>query len=223
MRGFFITGTDTEVGKSVVTASLAAAYRASGHQPRAVKPLASGSLPPGEDASLIAEHGGHNPINFACFPVPASPERAAKVAGITIDEDGLIQWCRAQTGHPTLMEGVGGWVAPLTPGMTVEDLAIAMGLPVIIVAANKLGMLNHTLLTVEAVRESGLPLAGVVINNGASAPSELQQWNTEDLRRWLGPSVRTTVLDAVDERAYAAAGARIIADLVLPSPRSDRP
>ena len=71
MSGYFITGTDTEVGKSVVTAALAAGFRAQGRVPRAVKPLASGSPPPGEDASLLAKHAEHDPVGFACLPTPA--------------------------------------------------------------------------------------------------------------------------------------------------------
>ena len=74
---------------------------------------------------------------------------------------------------------------PLTSAMTVEDLAMSMRLPVIIVAANRLGMLNHTLLTVDAVRESGLTLAGLVINNAMGPSGELQDWNVADLRRWV--------------------------------------
>jgi dethiobiotin synthetase len=95
------------------------------------------------------------------------------------------------------MEGVGGWAVPLTESLTVEDLAITMAMPVIIVAANRLGMLNHTLLTVEAVRESGLQIAGVVVNNGMGEDSELKQWNVDDIRRWVGPSTTVTTVDVI--------------------------
>jgi len=216
VTGLFITGTDTEVGKSVVTAALAAGFKAQGRAPRAVKPLASGSPPPGEDASLLAQHAGHAPIGFACLPTPASPERAARQAGITIDDDGLMDWCRAQTGDPLLMEGVGGWAVPLTGATTVEDLAMAMRLPVIIVSANRLGMLNHTLLTVDAVRESGLSIAGIVVNNAMGPSGELQDWNVEDLRRWVGPGTPITVLGRVErDEEFAQAGLAIIEALGL--------
>ena len=216
MSGFFITGTDTEVGKSVVTAALAAGYRAQGRAPRAVKPLASGSPPPGEDASLLAKHAGHDPIGFTCLPTPASPERAARQAKVTIDDEGLMDWCRAQSGDPLLMEGVGGWAVPLTSAMTVEDLAMGMRLPVIIVSANRLGMLNHTLLTVDAVRESGLPIAGIVVNNAMGPSGDLQQWNIDDLRRWVGPGAPITVLDALaHDEDYARAGLAMIEALNL--------
>jgi dethiobiotin synthase len=216
MNGFFITGTDTDVGKTVLTTCLASAFRASGRAPRAVKPLASGSEPPGGDATRIAQAAGHGPLGFACLPTPASPERAAREAGVTIDDEGLVAWCRAQVGDPLLMEGVGGWAVPLTEAITVEDLAMAMGHPVIIVAANRLGMLNHTLLTVEAVRESGLPIAGVVINNARDTPSDLQQWNVDDTRRWLGPTVDVAILDQVEtEDDCIRAGQGIIETLRL--------
>jgi len=216
MKGLFITGTDTEVGKSVVTACLAAAYRAAGRSPRAVKPLASGSPPPGEDALLISEAAGHQPLGFACLPEPASPERAARQAGITIDDEGLVAWCKSQSGDPLLMEGVGGWAVPLTASLTVEDLAMAMGLPVVVVAANRLGMLNHTLLTLEAIRGAGLELAGIVVNNAMGTTGELQDWNIADLRRWAGPGVPMATLEQVDSReGFAQAGADIITALKL--------
>ena len=219
MKGLFITGTDTEVGKSVVTACLAAAYRAAGHSPRAVKPLASGSPPPGEDALLISEAAGHQPLGFACLPEPASPERAARQAGITIDDEGLVAWCKSQSGDPLLMEGVGGWAVPLPrPRLRGrgDDLAMAMGLPVIVVAANRLGMLNHTLLTLEAIRGAGLPLAGIVVNNAMGITGELQDWNIADLGRWAGPGVPMATLEQIDSREdFAQAGADIIAALKL--------
>jgi dethiobiotin synthetase len=215
MKGLFITGTDTEVGKTVITAAIAAGLRARGNNPKAVKPLATGSGGPGEDATAIAKAAGHAPAVFACFPEPASPERAARQANIELDDDGFLNWMRAQQGDPLLVEGVGGWAVPLTASLTVEDLAMALNLPVIIVSANRLGMLNHTLLTAEAVRESGLPLAGVVVNNGTEASSPLQAWNIEDLRRWLGPQTPLTVVDRITEADQAAAGEHILTTLNL--------
>ncbi len=211
MSGLFITGTDTEVGKSIVTAALAAGYRAKGRRPSAVKPLASGSAPPGEDALLISKHAGHSPRGFACLPEPASPERAAREAGVSIDDTSLIEWCRSQSGDPLLIEGVGGWAVPLTESLTVEDLAIAMALPVIIVAANRLGMLNHTLLTVEAIRESGLPIGGIVINNAFDSPSNLKEWNEADIRRWVGPATSVITIDRIDtDNQFGVVGSDII-------------
>jgi len=210
MSHLFITGTDTEVGKTIVTACLAAAFRARGQHPKALKPLATGSKGPGDDARLIAAAAGHEPRVFACFPEPASPERAAKQAGITIDDDGFLDWISAQTGDPILVEGVGGWAVPLTPALTVEDLAIRLGHPVVVVAANRLGMLNHTMLTVEAVRESGLELAGVVINNALGEPSDLQEWNIEDLERWLGPETAIATIGPIEADQQTNTGEQLL-------------
>ena len=215
MTGLFITGTDSEVGKTVITASLAAAYRARGNKPKAVKPMATGSAAPGEDATIIANAAGHKPTVFACFPEPASPERAARQAKIDIDDEGFLNWMRAQSGNPLLVEGVGGWAVPLTQSLTVEDLAATLKLPVIIVSANRLGMLNHTLLTAEAVREAGLHLAGVVINNGAAPHSPLQEWNIADIARWLGPDTPIAVVERIESGDETAAGEAILTALNL--------
>jgi dethiobiotin synthase len=195
MKRLFITGTDTEVGKTMVTACLAAAWRARGNSPRAVKPLATGSAPPGTDAEFIATAAGHPPAGFACLPEPASPERAARQARISIDDESLVAWVKAQTGDPVLVEGVGGWSVPITQSMTIEDLAMELGDPVLIVAANRLGMINHTLLTVDAVRQCGLPIAGVVINHLSDERTALQEWNIDDIRRWVGPGTPVATLD----------------------------
>ena len=212
----FITGTDTEIGKTMVTACLAAAWRTRGKAPKAIKPLATGSEPPGEDALFIAQAAGHEPKVFACLPETASPERAAREANISIDDVGLVEWVRAQRGDPLLVEGVGGWCVPLTEAMTVEDLAMAIQAPVLIVAENKLGMINHTLLTVEAVRGCGLPIAGIVINHRSGETSPLHQWNIEDIRRWVGPGVPVASLGPVtDESQQSDAGEALLSTLGL--------
>ena len=217
MSGLFITGTDTDVGKTVVTACIAAAFRARGRAPTAVKPLATGSSAPGSDAETIAAAAGHAPKVFACFPEPASPERAARQAGIEVDDEGFLNWMLAQHGDPLLVEGVGGWAVPLTHSMTVEDLALRLQLPVIIVAANRLGVINHALLTAEAIRECGLTLAGVVINNGTTTPHPLQDWNAEDLRRWLGPATPAAMVGRVESGFDAEVGESILQALGLSS------
>ncbi len=205
MKRLFITGTDTEVGKTMVTASLAAAWRARGQQPRAVKPLATGSGPPGADTEQIAAAAGHAPAGFACLPEPASPERAARQARISIDDQSLVAWVQAQDGEPVLIEGVGGWAVPLTESMTVEDLAMELGHPVLIVSANRLGMINHTLLTVDAVRQCGLEIAGVVINHLSEERTALHGWNIEDIRRWVGPGTPVATFEYIGPDADLAA------------------
>ena len=198
MNGWFITGTDTEVGKTAVTASIAATLRANGADVSAVKPLATGSAPPGEDATLIAQAAGHEPRVHTCLPTPAAPHRAALLAAHTLSFDDILSWVRAQSGTPLLVEGVGGWTVPLTADKRVSDLAIALGLPVIVVAANRLGVLNHTLLTVEAVQASGLTVCAVVLNDHFVTDDALAEWNHADLTAELScPVIRFASQDEV--------------------------
>ena len=182
----FITGTDTDAGKTVVTAAIAAAVRAEGRVVWALKPLATGGPSPGEDAIQISAAAGHPPQVFLTAPQPAAPDRALREAGRPpADWAALLSWIR-RFEEDTLVEGVGGWEVPLGGGRRVSDLAMALGYPVIIVAGNRLGVLNHTLLTAAAVERRGLRLAAVVLNDvpgGAAEP--LRRWNRDDLRQEL--------------------------------------
>ncbi len=208
--GRFVTGTCTEVGKTMVTALLAAAARAEGHAVPAAKPLASGGPPPGEDARLLAAAAGHPPRIHTCLPDPASPDRAARNLGHTLDRGAITAWCRALPG-PRLIEGVGGWEVPLAPGWRVSDLAQDLGHPVIVVAANRLGVLSQTLLTVAAVAARGLPVAGVALVD-PPAPTPLADWNLADLRRELAvPVLRVPWL--ADGQPTAARGAPLLSGL----------
>jgi dethiobiotin synthetase len=197
-----ITGTDTEVGKSVITAALATAIPGC----TAVKPLASGSLPPGEDATLIAEAAGHAPLVRYCAPIPASPDRAMHEAGMYLNWSDLLSWIRGFP-DPLLVEGVGGFAVPLDHTHRVSDLAVDLGYPVLIVAANRLGVLSHTLLTAEAIFFRGLTLAGVVLNTvPGGAPEPLSHWNLSDLRRELPvPVVPFPMVTTTQERRNAGA------------------
>lgn len=211
MKGLLVTGTDTEAGKTVVTAVLAARLRELGLPVRAAKPLATGEPPPGSDARRIAAAAGHAPLNFVCLPAPASPDRAAREAGTTINLAATHTWL-CSLGAPLLVEGVGGWEAPLGGGASVADLGRRLGLPVLVVAPNRLGVLNHVFLTVNAVRARGLWVAGVVLNDGVAraAPEPLASWNAEDLRQ---ADIDVVRLGSVPERGLALEGARLIAAL----------
>lgn len=185
--GAFVTGTDTEVGTSVVTAALAAGFAAAGLPVRALKPLASGGPPPGGDARLIGTAAGHPPLCGACFEAPAVPGRAAALEGATVDPVEIAAWVRAQLrpGTATLIDSFGGWRTPLARGWEVADLAAELGLPVVVVAANRRGVLNHAALTVSAIRGRGLALRGVVLNDAFDCPPEQAAWNRDDLRAQL--------------------------------------
>lgn len=208
MRGWLVTGTDTEVGKTVATAALAAALRARGHRVRALKSLATGGPEPGEDATLLGLAAQHEPSVYACFHEPAAPLRAARQQGLQVNGDDLVRWIRAQASPGfTLVEGVGGWRVPLAPGLSVRELAQALDLPVLVVAANRLGVLNHSLLTVESIQAAGCRVAGLILNRIQQPQSPLMAWNAEDLREQLGPDLPLLQLDPVQlPEGLAAAG-----------------
>ena len=189
----FVTGTDTGVGKTVVTAALAAALADAGVAVAALKPVASG-VPQGEwgeDAELLGLAAGHAPKVAARFAAPVSPHLAAELEGVSLEPEELLAWVRReQAAGVTLIEGAGGWEVPLTRSWRVADFAAALGAPVLVVARNRLGMLNHTLLTVGAVAARGLPVAGVVVTPG-DAEDRSSSSNAGELRGLLpGVSVR---------------------------------
>lgn len=174
-RGVFITAIDTDAGKTVVSTGLVEAWRATGKTVAVMKPVASGCefTPEGlrnDDAQrLIAASALHMPyqqVNPYAFQAPVAPHIAARSEGIEI-EITLIQSAFAQlqkTADRIVVEGVGGWMVPINATQTMADVARALGLPVVLVVAVRLGCLNHALLTAEAIRRSGLPLCGWVAN-----------------------------------------------------------
>ena len=164
----FLTGTDTDVGKTYVATLLVRALRAQGVDAVGMKPLCCGGR---EDAeALHAASGGAIPLNDV-NPVwlrpPAAPYTAAMIENRTIDL-ALIRetFARLRGAHESLIvEGVGGWLVPITRDFFVADLAAEFALPVAIVVANRLGALNHTLLTIESIRARGLECAGLILNH----------------------------------------------------------
>ncbi|MFB3785583.1 MAG: dethiobiotin synthase [bacterium] len=195
MRGFFITGTDTEIGKTLVTALLAAGLRERGIACRPVKPLgAGGVMVEGRrvsgDAIVYQKLGGLQApladLNPLCLERPASPHFAAEQAGITLVPGDLLAPLRAMAERDAylLVEGVGGWLTPITHDYTVADFARDSGLPVLVVSANRLGTLNHTLLTLESIRGRGLETAGVIFTHPhAGSEADMAANNVETIRR----------------------------------------
>lgn len=172
---FFVTGTDTEVGKTFSSVRLIHGLRAMGMTVLGMKPVASGALVDAdgrysEDARALAEAASlRQPmslVNPYLFDPPISPHLAASAAGVEIDLDVLadrLQQLRHQA-DVVLVEGAGGWLAPLTETLFMRDLALQLKLPVVLVVGMRLGCLNHALLTVESIRASGVPLLGWVAN-----------------------------------------------------------
>jgi len=161
-RGFFVTATDTGVGKTFVTAALATALRARGRDVAVFKPVQSGAT--AEDPSGDAVLLGADCV-FA-FAAPLAPLVAARAEGRTIELEPILARARelAREHELLLVEGAGGLLVPLAEDLDLADLAVALGLPLVIVARAGLGTVNHTLLTIEAARARGLKLAGVVLN-----------------------------------------------------------
>ncbi|MBN2327612.1 MAG: dethiobiotin synthase [Candidatus Omnitrophica bacterium] len=176
MDGLFITGTGTEVGKTIVTALLALGLRKQGLNACPVKPVASGGvIEQGEyvstDAQVYRRFSGvyetASRLNPVCFKHPASPHLAAQMARQTIDPEILRNSLNrlAKKYDILLVEGVGGWLVPLTFYYKVADFARDLRLPVLLVSANRLGSINHTLLTLESIRFRGIKPAGVIMTN----------------------------------------------------------
>ncbi len=161
-RGYFVTATDTAVGKTVVMAGLAASLRARGLDVAVFKPVQSGALAddPTGDAALLGADCVYS------FAAPLAPLVAARAEGETIELEPILAQARKLAGEHEilLVEGAGGLLVPLAPGLDMADLAAALGLPLIVVARAGLGTVNHTLLTIEVARARGLDVAGVVLN-----------------------------------------------------------
>ena len=172
----FLTGTDTNVGKTYVAARLIRALRREGIDSVGFKPLCCGGR---EDAELLhaASDGALtlNDINPVWLRPPAAPYAASMIEGRSIDLVLIREtFARLRASHSSIIvEGVGGWLVPIERDYFVRDLAREFALPVAVVFANRLGALNHTLLTVESIRAAGLTCAGLIQNHPtASAPDE---------------------------------------------------
>ncbi len=185
----FLTGTDTGVGKTFVTALLARALRRAGLDTIALKPICSGDR---RDAEILRaacdgelELDGVNPL---WFQKPAAPYLASRHEGRTISIPALESWFRSVSAgrKSVLVEGAGGWLEPIADGMLVADLAVVLGLPVIVVVADRLGCINHALLTIESIRSRGLECRGLILNSIARKSSDAKLGNRELLEAFAG-------------------------------------
>jgi len=179
IQGFFITGTDTGVGKTLVAVALTRAFVARGLRTAVMKPVAAGVVqtsdgPRNEDALELLAHSNvdapYEDINPWLLTTPASPHLAARHDGVSISHERILAAHRRLTARADLVlaEGAGGWLAPISSQATMADIAEKLALPVIFVVGLRLGCLNHALLTREAIRSSGLPFAGWIANKMAS-------------------------------------------------------
>ncbi len=163
---YFITGTDTNVGKTYVTKLIIESLRAEGKYAIGYKPISCGDR---EDANLLSAASGNLPldeINPIHFSSAVAPHVAALLENKTIDPAEILASYREISGKydTILVEGAGGWEVPITRNYFISDLAKDLDLPVILVAANRLGALNHILLTLSAIKAKGLTCAGIILN-----------------------------------------------------------
>jgi dethiobiotin synthetase len=211
MKGAFITATDTGVGKTFVACALARAAVRRGLRVAAMKPCETGD---GDDgAQLIAATGRAldpalaRPYRFA---LPASPEAAARAEGAIIDVDRIVAAFAALTADADLIlvEGAGGLLVPVAPGVLMADLAARLGLPLLVVARASLGTINHTLLTLEAARRRELPVAGVILTRAVdrygpdepSNPIAIATWGKVPILGALPHVVDPAQIDETAER-----------------------
>ena len=171
----FLTGTDTGVGKTFVVALLARALRRAGLDTVALKPICSGDR--GDAEVLCAACDGElglDEVNPLWFQSPVAPHLAARHEGRTISIPALEAWFRSVSAgrKSVLVEGAGGWLVPIADRTLVADLAAALGLPVIVVVADRLGCVNHALLTIESIRARGLECRGIILNSLSRESSE---------------------------------------------------
>ena len=202
MRGVFVTGTDTDAGKTVVAAALVAALGADYW-----KPVQSGADElPGGDTGVVARLTGRPRADFPppayVFQAALSPDQAAELEGVRIDPARIVLPARDRF---LVVEGAGGLLVPLDGATLMIDLAARLGLPIVLAARTGLGTINHTLLSLEALARRGLPVAGVVFS-GPDHPR-----NLETIRRLGGAPIlgRIPRLDPLTPAALLEAAAHL--------------
>lgn len=236
MKGIFVTGTDTDCGKTEIALGLMAAAQARGLTVLGMKPVASGCQagaegPKSADALALLAQGSHaspyplvNP--YALLP-PIAPHIAAGEAGVSIELAPIVTAYQAlvEQADWVVVEGVGGWRVPLGPTLSVSDLPLALDLPVIMVTGLKLGCINHSLLTAEAIRAHGAQLVGWVANQVDPAMLAREQ-NIATLAALIGAPCLGVVPHLEDPTPEAVAAhlkvGRLLASMGQSAGSSDR-
>jgi dethiobiotin synthetase len=195
-KGIFVTGTDTGVGKTVVSATIAWTLQQSGKRVAAMKPIQTGA---GEDGLLDIEFiqkvmGTDYSLEVVCpyrFPMPLAPLAASNLAGERMDIDRIKSaYFDLSSRHEiVIVEGAGGLLVPITETYFMSDLAYDLELGLIIVIRPGLGTLNHTLLTLEYARSHGLNILGFVINNFPDSPNLAERKNPDLLLKLTGEKI----------------------------------
>ena len=196
-QSYFVTGTDTDSGKTLVSAALLHAWSKQGLETLGIKPVAAGcemidgELKNDDALALMAQASielSYSQVNPVALEPAIAPHIAAAQAGVNLNSDRLAAYCRGTLMRKydrALVEGAGGWRVPLNDREPLSRLAQELGFPVILVVGMKLGCLNHALLTAEAIRRDGLQLAGWVANRAEPQMSEFDA-NLEWLTKAMG-------------------------------------
>lgn len=220
----FISGTDTGIGKTYVTAGLVCALRAAGRTATASKPVASGyelvdGLYRNADLDTLAQASGHCPGELCVYGfTPAiAPHRAAELSGVEIRLQPIVDAVeRLAARHAdVLVEGVGGFDVPLSPTLMLADLVRALGLPVLLVVGVRLGCINHALLSANAIRAAGLPLLGWVANRIDPAMAEAQA-SIDAIAARIGAPLLGEVARDADLAQFAGIAERLLREPAAP-------
>jgi dethiobiotin synthetase len=198
----FITGTDTGVGKTHTAIQLLRLLRASGTRCVGMKPICCGDR---RDAELLLSASSEGlkieEINPVWLKTPAAPLVGSLTEGVNIDVERILAAFRALQNRVehVLVEGVGGWLVPIRRDYFMSDLAVEMALPVLVVAQNRLGCLNHTALTLRSIAAHRLPCVAVVLN-GRPNPSDIAAvTNLDVLRKIIDPPLLSELTENLDQ------------------------
>ncbi|MCA8433080.1 dethiobiotin synthase [Burkholderia seminalis] len=231
----FVTGTDTEIGKTFVSAAMLHGFARRGLRAAALKPVAAGAYERdgvwrNEDADqLDAAANVVLPPELRTpflLKAPAAPHIVAAREGVTLDIDTIVACHREALTRADIVvvEGAGGFRVPLTDTRDMADLAVALGVPVVMVVGVRLGCISHALLTADAIRQRGLALAGWVANHVDPAMS-FRDENVATLRDWLAREHRAPLIGRIPYMAPAApesAAAMLDIDALVESLRTAR-
>jgi len=195
-QSIFVTGTDTGVGKTVITAALAWTLMQSGRKVSVMKPVQTGTNEQGptdlEFVEIVLGASFHSEDNCPySFPEPLAPLTASRLAGQKIKIEKIKRAFEklSSDNDTVIVEGAGGLLVPILENYLMSDLAFELGMPVLIVTRPDLGTLNHTLLTVESALSKGLDIVGIVINNFPPSPDKAELTNPELINRLSGAPI----------------------------------
>jgi dethiobiotin synthetase len=221
MLGCFVTGTDTSAGKTAVATAIVAALHSRGTSVAAFKPVLTGTGEAADgdwpaDHELLAAAAGLQPqdVTARTFAPALSPHLAAQLAGVELTLDDLVSDARVAAAPVDVLvvEGIGGLRVPFNAEHDVRDLAVALGLPLVVAARPGLGTINHSLLTIEAARGAGLDVRAVVLTPWPEEPSVMEQSNRDTIARKGGVQVATLPRVSPVLEQLAGAGASLPLD-----------